>query len=85
MFTVYILQSLKTGRYYIGHCKNLVARISEHNAGRVRSTKSGVPWKTTFSEQCQTRGEAQKSERKIKKYKGGVQFRALLNGTIRKR
>ncbi|NMB48733.1 GIY-YIG nuclease family protein [Candidatus Kuenenbacteria bacterium] len=36
---VYILKSLKNSAYYIGSSKNIDLRFTEHNNGRVKSTK----------------------------------------------
>jgi hypothetical protein len=38
-YTVYLLQSTKDKRYYIGQTKNFSLRIAEHNRGCVKSTK----------------------------------------------
>ena len=78
MYKVYILQSLKNKRYYIGHTKNLENRLAEHNSGRVRSTKAYVPWLVIYTEKRETRPEAYQREREIKNYKSGVQFKGLL-------
>ncbi|MFH2097177.1 MAG: GIY-YIG nuclease family protein [bacterium] len=85
MFYVYILQSIKTRRYYIGEAESVQVRLRCHNNGRVLVTKHGRPWELIYTEMFATRSEARIRERQIKNYKGGVQFRALLNGTIRKR
>ena len=78
MFWVYVIQSLKTGRFYIGSTNNLVRRLEEHNRGKF-STKSGVPWKLVYKEKFKTRSEACKRELRIKSYKGGNAFKRLLN------
>ncbi len=39
-YFVYILKSLKDGKYYIGSTADVVARLNFHNAGLQRSTKS---------------------------------------------
>ncbi len=44
MFFVYILKSLKDNNLYIGRTNNLERRLREHNAGKVRSTKSRTPF-----------------------------------------
>lgn len=77
-YFVYILRSAKTGRYYIGHCADVDRRIREHNRGKTRSTKSGVPWKLIKTEAFQSKAEAYKRERQIKKYKSGEAFKKLL-------
>ncbi|WP_367119222.1 GIY-YIG nuclease family protein, partial [uncultured Mucilaginibacter sp.] len=35
MFYTYILQSTKSGRYYIGHTSNIEERLERHNTGKV--------------------------------------------------
>jgi putative endonuclease len=45
MYFVYILQSAKDGRTYVGHTKDLEKRLAEHNAGRVSSTAYRRPLK----------------------------------------
>jgi putative endonuclease len=77
MFTVYILKSIKNGRYYIGQTRDIDDRIKRHNAGKVKSTKHYKPWEIIYFENCQTRSEACKRELQIKSYKGGEAFRKL--------
>jgi putative endonuclease len=78
MFTVYILQSLKNRRYYIGHTNNIDSRLERHNKGLVRSTKSFIPWKIIYTEKYNTKSEAYRRELEIKSYKGGIKFKKLL-------
>ncbi len=33
MYYTYIIQSKKSGRFYIGSCQNIDKRIERHNAG----------------------------------------------------
>ncbi|MEK7652761.1 MAG: GIY-YIG nuclease family protein [Patescibacteria group bacterium] len=42
MFYLYILRN-KNGKFYVGSTNNLKRRFSEHNSGKVFSTKRGVP------------------------------------------
>ncbi|MGD8307718.1 MAG: GIY-YIG nuclease family protein, partial [Ignavibacteria bacterium] len=58
MFFVYILQSKKFNRYYIGHSAALDKRLSEHNRGKVRSTKPYLPWEIVYFEEYPTKSEA---------------------------
>ena len=78
MYKVYILQSRIKNRYYIGHTEDLDNRLSVHNSGRVRSTKAYLPWNIIYTENFQTKSEAQKREYEIKSYKGGIKFKKLL-------
>jgi len=70
MYYVYILQSQKTARYYIGSCEDIEGRIERHNNGRVPITRPGRPWHVVHKESFDTRSEAVKRERQIKSYKG---------------
>jgi len=78
MFIVYILRSLKNGKFYIGQTQNIYDRIKRHNSGKAKSTKYYTPWEIVYTENYQTRGESCKRERQIKSYKGGEAFDKLL-------
>jgi len=78
MFYVYILQSQKTNRFYIGSTENLSKRVLAHNSGSNRSTKNGRPWVLVLSEEVSTRAGAIKREAQIKSYKGGEAFKRLV-------
>jgi putative endonuclease len=43
MYYVYLLQSLKDNKYYIGYTKDIKERVQRHNNGEVKSTKSRRP------------------------------------------
>ncbi|OGU59526.1 MAG: hypothetical protein A2X64_08250 [Ignavibacteria bacterium GWF2_33_9] len=68
-YHIYILQSIQTGRLYIGQTANLVSRLDRHNAGSVPSTKPYRPWNLIFSKEFLTRTEAIKEENRLKKLK----------------
>ena len=55
---VYILQSLKDGRYYIGETANVDERLTFHNAGRQRSTWNRIPFRLVYSESFERGTEA---------------------------
>jgi len=78
MYKVYILQSLKNNRYYIGHTNNIYKRLKRHNSGQVKSTKPYLPWKIVHTEDYKTKAEAYKREMEIKSYKSGIKFKKLL-------
>ncbi len=65
-FRVYILYSESRDRYYIGASANVENRLSRHNAGATKSTKSGRPWKIVHTELFETYKEALVRERAIK-------------------
>jgi putative endonuclease len=68
-FTVYILYSPSTNKFYVGQTKDLQRRFYEHNNGQSKSTKHGSPWQIVFTEDFQSRSEAVRREGKIKAMK----------------
>jgi putative endonuclease len=64
---VYILQSLKTNRYYCGQTQNLSERLKRHNTGRNKSTRPERPWNLVWKAEVADRSEAVLLETKIKK------------------
>ena len=62
MFTVYILKSETSYKHYYGHTKDLTQRLKAHNSGKVRSTKSGRPWKVIHQEEFANKSEAYQRE-----------------------
>jgi len=66
MASVYIIQSEKNGRYYVGCTNNLKRRFYEHNKGSVRSTKPYRPWTLRLSQEYIDLSKARKIERRIK-------------------
>ena len=70
-FWAYILQSESTGRYYCGHSSDPNRRLRQHNDPDYQLSKTTKrfkgPWKLIWSKGCQTRGEAMKIEKAIKK------------------
>ena len=82
MYHVYILQSNRTGKFYIGSTNDPEGRLQRHNHGKNRYTAHGLPWNLIYSESFTTRPEAYKREMQIKRYKGGEAFRKLINKYI---
>ena len=72
-FTVYILFSESTLKYYSGHTQDLVNRLTEHNSGETISIKNGIPWRVMWTSELSSRAEAMKLEMKIKK-RGAKRF-----------
>jgi len=69
MFYVYLLESIPTGKFYIGQTSDIDSRIKRHNLGYEKYTKPYMPWKLLGSIEVQTRSEAFCLERKIKSLK----------------
>jgi len=66
---VYVLYSGHTRKRYIGYTAYLKKRLKEHNAGRVKSTKSGLPWQVIGYKEYSSRSEARWVERSLKRSK----------------
>jgi len=78
MYTVYIIHSEKTDRYYIGYTSDLNKRLKQHNSGANISTRDQIPWRIIHHELFSTKREAWLRERTIKSYKGGEAFKKLI-------
>ena len=66
MYYVYILESEKSGRHYVGSTSNLERRLTEHNEGKVKSTKRYCPWKIIFTEEFSAKQKSRDKDEKQK-------------------
>ena len=62
MFTVYVLQSLKDNRTYVGYTNNFKRRLNQHNLGHSKSTRYRSPFKVLFTEEFENIKTAKKRE-----------------------
>ena len=67
---VYILRSKFDGSSYVGMTSDHQARLKTHNQGRVKSTKSKVPWELVHLEGFDSRQEARDREKYFKSAAG---------------
>lgn len=74
-FYVYILQSIKTKRLYIGFTDNLKRRLEKHNNLQVKSTKPYAPFNLIYFEAYKTVDMAKTRENKLKQF--GQAYRRL--------
>ena len=66
MFYVYALVSQNDRKLYVGYTEDLRKRISEHNRGKVTSTRYRVPFKLIYYEACRNKADALHRERYLK-------------------
>ena len=66
---VYILESAKDKKFYIGQTDDLAQRMYSHNRGSVCSTKNRRPLELIYFETFNSRNEAVKQESYIKSLK----------------
>ena len=79
MFFTYILQSEKSGKFYIGHTEDVATRLNRHNKGFVTSTRNKGPWKIVYLEKWETKAEANRREMEIKSKKSKKYIEELIN------
>jgi len=53
-------------KFYVGYSDDIERRVAQHNSGRNKSTKSGVPWELKYQEQFDDRTTAMNREKEIK-------------------
>lgn len=66
MHYVYILESLKDEKMYVGYTNDLRRRIDEHNQGKSFATAPRKPFKLIYYEAYIYREDAEKRERFFK-------------------
>ncbi len=70
MIYVYVIQSARDGRLYVGMSKFVEERLKQHNKGMTSSTRFYKPWKLLFFENFENRIEARKREKYLKSGSG---------------
>ena len=81
MYTTYILYSESLKKYYTGQTFDFARRLEEHNRGKTSFMSSGVPWEKVFSKDFESRSEAVRLEKLIKK-RGAARFLSDLQGPV---
>jgi putative endonuclease len=81
---VYILKSIKTGRYYIGCSWNVQERLVRHNNGYVPATEKFRPYKLVFFQKFANESEARQVEARLKRLKRKDYVKKIIaSGVIR--
>jgi putative endonuclease len=78
MFYVYILQSEKDKKLYIGFTSNLKERVKNHNLGLNLSTKYRIPLKLIYYETYLNEKDARSKERFYKSGRGHELIKKIL-------
>jgi putative endonuclease len=81
MYFVYILQSVTTGRFYIGQCDHLIERFHEHQRGVNLATRNRGPWWMPYYEIHSNRSDALRREREIKSKKSAESIRRIIRSS----
>ncbi len=78
-FTVYVIESLRNGKRYIGFtCRSADRRLSEHNRGSNKWARENRPFKLVHKEFFEKEKEARLREKFLKSGQG----RKFLNNVI---
>jgi len=84
-FYVYVLQSKRSDRMYIGYTDNLIRRVKEHNLGLNESTNHHKPWTLIYYEACRNRNDAKRREKYCKTSKGRMMVKLRLKEYLHNR
>ncbi|TXC78614.1 GIY-YIG nuclease family protein [Luteibaculum oceani] len=83
MFQVYILQSSKSKKYYIGYTgDSLENRLSKHNRPHKGYTARHQPWELVYHEEYSNKTEAIMREKKLKGWKTAKRISELIQSTL---
>ena len=78
MFAVYVLESDRDGKLYIGVTGNIEQRLKYHNWGKVRSTKGRRPFRLLGHKEFATFDKARSAEVNLKRLKDPAKVRAWI-------
>lgn len=81
-YYIYVLLSKKDNRFYTGFTDNIRRRISEHNSGKVESTKNRRPFDLVYFEGCRNKNDALHREKYLKTTYGKRYIRNRLKNDI---
>lgn len=83
-YYVYVLQSIKDNKFYIGSTPDLQERFKEHSKGKAGSTKTRLPVKLIFYEAYLNKYDALRREDYLKSTKGKRTLRNMLQEYLSK-
>ncbi|MBI1957572.1 MAG: GIY-YIG nuclease family protein [Candidatus Niyogibacteria bacterium] len=67
---IYVLESLKDKKRYVGYTADLKRRVEEHHKGFVFATKPRLPVRLIYFEGCFSEADAKRRERYLKTTQG---------------
>ena len=78
LYCVYVLLSLKDGKFYIGFTTNLKQRLTDHFHGQSKATFPRRPFKLIFCEYFLSKKDAMRRERYFKTSYGKKALKIML-------
>lgn len=82
MYYVYVLESEKDEKNYIGYTSNLKLRFDQHRKGLVKSTKDRRPLILIYYEACLNRLDALRREKYFKRHYGRLYIKNRLKSYL---
>jgi putative endonuclease len=73
-----VVQSERSGRFYIGCTSNLARRLKEHNSGKTRSLRAFIPVTLVYEETFATLLDARRRESYLKRLKSHTYLQSLI-------
>lgn len=67
---VYVIESMKGGKRYMGFTTDLLRRLDEHGKGRSQSTRPYAPFRLIYVEGCTNEADARRREHYFKVSEG---------------
>jgi putative endonuclease len=83
-YYVYVLQSEKDCKFYIGYASDIKKRLEEHNSGKVSTTRNRRPLKLVYWEGCLNQQDAASREKYLKTTWGKRYIKSRLQEYITK-
>jgi predicted GIY-YIG superfamily endonuclease len=83
MCTVYVLWSERLQKRYIGSTRDFPKRLREHNAGKNKFTKGGIPWSVIYQEDLPDYSAARRREIFLKTGAGRAWLDELLRTKVK--
>ena len=82
MYSMYILKSISSDKYYIGSSSNPQRRLEYHNTIEKGFTSRYRPWEIVFAEEFPSKSIALQAEKKVKSWKSRKMIERLISGEI---
>ena len=80
MHWLYIIFSESADKYYVGSSSNPEGRLSAHNHPQNKGfTKRYQPWKLVFTQEYNSKIEAETAERRIKSFKSRKMIERIIS------
>jgi putative endonuclease len=83
MFYVYLLQTDVDASFYVGFTENPEQRLIQHNNGESMYTRRKTPWKMVYIENYNSKSEALKREKFLKKQRNKDFYQRLVKSLDR--